>query len=356
MLALHAAGVDVVARPLKLNNNRAELPPLVEEFEKKHGGAFDAVIQNVLPHHADYCGKIPQNVVYYCTETSHFRGTNWADRINSMDVAWVCNPQSLLASRHSGVNPPIEVIPIACDITKYQRNYKTLSIRDRLGDSFIFYYIGEFNKRKNISTLLKAFHLEFDVNEPVHLVLKTNIGPGSGDEFKNIEAKEQIVSEINRVKEAMKLYSSLEYYKQEIVLTGRYTNEEIMRLHSSCDCFVCPSFGEAWCLPAFDAMALGKTPIVPNHTGFRSYMSDSCGWLVKSAPEPVFAMHNGTFDNLFTSREQWWGADVYDLMRCMREAYESGTNRQEKALSGKKRAYDFAHEKVGKQMVECLTK
>lgn len=352
--ALLAAGVDVTARPVKLNTAKVTLPEAVLEAEAKPGGKFDAVIQNLLPHSLDYCGKIPLNVAYYCTETNRFDGTNWPAHINTMDQAWVCNQQSQAASRCSGVKIPTRVVPIACDLSKYQRHYKPLLIRDRLADSFLFYYIGDFNKRKNLIALIKAFHLEFDVTEPVNLVIKTNIATGPSDDFENVRAREAITQEINNVKREMKLYRSMDQYKQEIILTGHYTEEEIMRLHTSCDCFVCPSFGEAWCLPAFDAMAVGKTPIVTANTGFLEYMTEDTGWLVDCRPEPVWGMSQGTFEDLFTSREQWWSADVYHLMRCMREAYENKDLRQKKSISGRRRAYDFSYEKIGKSMLQCL--
>lgn len=353
MMALIRAGADVVARPVKLNTYKAgdNFPPEILAAEHKSGGRFDVVIQNVLPHMFDYSGRIPLNIGYYCTETSRFDGTNWPAYINTMDMAWVCNSQSLRASRISGVNIPLKVVPIACDIQKYQRKYKELSIRNRLGDDFIFYYIGDFNKRKNIPAIIKAFHLEFDVDEPVSLVIKTNI-PGNNN---NIKTKENVVSEINRIKHEMKIYPSLDHYKQEIILVGHYTDEEIMRLHASCDCFVCPSYGEAYSLIAFDAMAMGKTPIVTDHTGFLEYMTMKTGWLVDYTDEPVWGMSKGALPTMFTSREMWGAVSIYDLRTCMREAYKNRDLRQKKGIEGRKRAYDFTYEKIGKRMIECLS-
>jgi glycosyltransferase involved in cell wall biosynthesis len=354
--ALVKAGADVVARPVKLNGAKPDIPPAILECEAKgHPSQYDVVIQNVLPHHMDFNGRIPLNVGFYCTETSRFDGGQWPQKINCMDRAWVCNQQSGYASQTSGVTIPYTVIPIACDISKYERTYKPLSIRDRLADSFIFYFIGEFIKRKNISALIQAFHLEFDVNEPVNLVIKTSL-PGFGDsEYDNARAREEAIREIAMVKEAMKLYPNLGQYKEEIILVGRYTEEEIMRLHASCDCFICPSFGEAWCIPAFDAMAMGKTPIVTKGTGFLGYMTRETGWLVAASRQPVFAMHNSEFSDMYSSREKWDVADIDLLRQAMRSAYADNDKRKEFARAGKKRAYDFAHEKVGKSMMEDLS-
>lgn len=347
--ALVAAGAHVTARPVKLNGaSHVELPREVQDAEaKKHDGPYDAVVTNLLPHFFDYNGRIPVNVGYYCTETSRFDGSQWAEKINCMDVAWVCNRDSAEASRRSGVTIPIVEMPIACDVSKYSRHYKPLSIRQRLGDSFIFYFIGEFIKRKNISALLQAFHLEFDVNEPVNLVIKTSIGTDGEHEV--------AVREIDKVKEAMKLYPNVDQYKREIILIGHYTDEEIMRLHASCDCFVCPSFGEAWCLPAFDAMAMNKTPIVTDAGGFRAYMNPECGWLVKSSPAPVFAMHSNGLGDLYTGRENWDSVDIGCLRAAMRAAYEASPHeRAEMGKAGRTRAQDFSYGNVGTMMMEAI--
>lgn len=353
MMAMHAAGIDVAARPVKLNSAKAEVPDIIKVMEENRPGGYDAVIQNILPPMMDFSGLIPKNIAYYCTETSSIADTSWPQKINCMDEAWVCNTQSRGVSINSGVSVLVRVIPIACDTARYERSYKPLSIRNRLGDSFIFYYIGDFNKRKNLSALIRAFHLEFDVNEPVNLVIKTNIGVGSNDDYHNIHTREIAIQEINKVKQEMKLYSSVEQYKQEIVLTGQYTEEEILRLHHSCDCFVCPSYGEAWSIPAFDAMAMGKTPIVTNGSGFLEWMGEG-GWTVQCRPEPVFGMYQGTPEDMFTSRESWDAVDIYDLMRCMRQAYSNRELRKEKAAFGRSQAYQFSYDAVGKLISESL--
>lgn len=358
ILALDAAGVYVVPRPIKLNGARPILPDRLKELEgRSHDRVYDAVVQNILPPYFDYCGRIPRNIGLYCTETNRIDGYGWVPHINCMDDAWTYCDDSRQVSIDSGVTIPVHTVPTPADVAKYSRSYSPLSIRDKLRDSFIFYFIGEFQKRKNISALLRAFHTEFDVNEPVNLVIKTNVPGSTGTPYQD---REQVIFEINRVKEALKLYPSIEGYKQEVVLTGHYTDEEIMRLHASCDCFVCPSFGEAWNRPAFDSMALGKTPIVTGAGGFLQYLEvapdGSClqGWLVKSHKEPVFSMQNISLPNMFTGRETWNAVDILDLMACMRAAYEDGPVRQGKSIGGRKRAHDFSYQKMGELMKEIL--
>lgn len=348
--ALDAAGVDVVCRPLKLNEVQGEIPARVAELEAKPHGKYDAVIQHVLPHQMEYEAKLGRNIGLFFAETSHFRLTDWPEKLNCMDEGWVCCLHNHQAARKSGVTIPLKLAPIPCDVTRYGRSYEPLSIVKKLSGNFIFYTIGESVRRKNLVALLKAFHLEFDVNEPVNLLIKTT-PKGSKDEHQTLA---ETVAFCNGIKEGLKIYEKLEHYKKEIVIAGRYSDEEIMRLHASCDCGVFPSYGEAWSVPAFDAMGLGKTPIVTDSSGFRQYLDNDCGWMVPAHSEPVYATQLDTFQNLHTSYEEWDSIEIPNLRAAMRQAYDNADLRKEKAKAGIARAYDFSFLRIGNMMKEAL--
>jgi glycosyltransferase involved in cell wall biosynthesis len=351
ILSLDAAGVDVVPRALKLNNRKPNLPERLLELEAKSSRGSDVVIQNVLPHQMDYNGRM-LNVGLFFTETSDFKASTWADRLNCMDALVVSNLQQVEAARKSGIkNMPVYVVPCATNIERFQRSYEPLDLlkpyRER--GEFLFYFVGEMVRRKNLASLLKAFHLEFDPSEPVQLVLKTD-RPGASPE----ESRKHIEAYCSEIKRGMKLHGGkIEHYKEEVVITDRLTEQGMMRLHAGCDCFVLPSYGEAWAIPAFDAMAMGKTPIVTACTGFLDYLSNNEGWLVRSHEEPVFGV-NDTFEDLFVGSESWSAVDINHLRRCMRDAYEKESQRMEKATCGIARAYDFSYEAVGPQLKKAL--
>lgn len=345
ILALDGAGVDVVCRPVKLNSRTPELPRRILELEKKSSRGCDAVIQHVLPHQMDYNGRL-FNIGLYASETGDFSTSSWARHLNTMDRCWVINRQMVEAARKSGVTVPIDVIPHAADVARFERSYQPLDCLVKYKDEFLFYTVGEFVRRKNFAALLKAFYLEFDPSEPVRLVLKT-----SREGVAAPELKKQVEAFCVEVRKGLKLRE----HKPEIVLTHDLSGEEVMGLHAACDCFVLPSYGEAWCIPAFDAMAMGKTPIVTRATGFLDYVSDREGWLVDYREEPVFGDLD-TFADIHVGSESWASVDVYHLRRCMREAYVKESTRQEKSVNGTRRAYQFSYDAVGKTMREILEK
>ena len=170
----------------------------------------------------------------------------------------------------------------------------------------------------------------------------------------DVECSQKVQEMCDTVKTELKIYKNKNDYKQELILCQNLSQEMMMVVHQTCDCFVMPSFGEGWCMPAFDAMAMGNTPIVNNVGGMTEFIDDSNGWLVKNNQEPVFGMSNSSLPSMFSARENWWNIDVLDLMRCMREAYKDHEKRKSKSDSGINRAYDFSLSNVGKEMKDAI--
>jgi glycosyltransferase involved in cell wall biosynthesis len=338
ILALDSAGLEVVPRAIKINNFMGEIPPRIKELEGKSPKNPDIVIQHVLPHMSDYDGHITHNIIWYCTETSGFNHTVWPTKINKMDAAWVLNNQSKAASIEAGVTIPINVIPYSTDISKFRKSYKPISFRSEAPERFVFYTIGEINRRKNLRAFLQAFHTEFALHEPVDIVIKTTpVGI----------SKDEILKFCADVKKNLFLRGEASY-KQERVICEYWNEEGVLRLHSSGDCFVCTSSGEAWSIPTFDALGMGRSVIGPRSTGFVEYLNDDNSWLVDTHKEACFGSPGNS------SRESWQTIDINGLRRAMREVYENSEMRKQKSRAGRKRAEDFSYEKVGKIMKEVL--
>ncbi len=353
ILALDAAGAEVVPRPIKLNASSPPIPERIRELEARDNrGPYDAVIQHILPTFYDFNGYIPKNVGMYATETDRIND-EWVRRINTMDRAMVFNDSSRAISCLSGVRVPVEVVPHACDVTKYQRRYNPLPFKNEIKDDFVFYFIGEYNKRKNLASLLQAFHAEFSPDEPVQLALKVTCPIPIKDNLEAANFKTEVESYIHKLKSMMKIYPSPDIYKKEILITNSLSEEDIMRFHASCDCFVSPSHGEAWCIPAFDAMAMGKTPVVTNGGGFSEYIDWQTGYPVETYNTPVFGMENNSLPNMFTSKENWLQVDMANLRLAMRVAYNDRESNP-KVSKGIKKAYDFSYAKIGQLMMEKL--
>lgn len=346
LLAADAAGIDTVARNIKLSNIEGEAPERIHELLARDTKHPDVVIQQTLPPFLEYNGRIPRNICAYTSETSNFRYSGWASHINLMDDAIVMNPQSKQASLASGVTVPVHVVPGAVDISKFNRSYSPLKVREEHRDSFIFLRICEFNRRKNLATLIKAFHLEFHPDENVELVLKsTPVG---------IKGKNEVEQLCKEIKYNLRLYPNIEDYKSEIIHVDHWSDEDIMRLHASSDCYVSTSFGEAWDYTAITSMGFGKSIIAPASTGYSSYLNDENSWVIPTIEEPVFAVQNVP-ENLFTGRENWYAPHLPQFRVAMRQAFENKELRETKSKAARRKIREFSYENVGKILKNVLS-
>jgi glycosyltransferase involved in cell wall biosynthesis len=336
----------VIPRPLRLNNTNFEIPQRIVELEGKTTQGSDIVIQHVLPHMMEYSGHFKKNIALFELETTSFAHNKWAEHINIMDEAWLTSGHAEQICKNSGVNIPTTTILHTTDMSKYSKTYECLDIPN--DNEFTFYTIADMNNRKNISAIIRAYHTEFDPSEPVALLIKMSkygmTPQATLDELKN---------HCNQLKQGLKLYPKIDYYKPEILVPNVVDDETIYRLHSSCDCFVSTSCGEAFCYPAFDAMAFGKTPIVTNWSGYTDYINDNTGWLVNSYMQQAFG-GTDAFQSIYTGHESWAVVDINHLRRCMREAYEDKNLREKKSAAGKQRACDFSYEVIGPKLRKVL--
>lgn len=128
----------------------------------------------------------------------------------------------------------------------------------RGGRPFRFYYTGAWNSRKNPAALVRAFVRTFTKSDEVELALHL---PGVPSEaFLAALASTAVpMDEMPKIVHSTKLLP-------EYAMTG---------LHREMDCFVTATRGEAWNLPAFDAMLAGRKVIAPGGMGSDDYLRDT---------------------------------------------------------------------------------
>ena len=348
ILALNRVGVEVVPRSFPLGNATAEIPAEIEQLESQSPQGCDIIIQHVLPHYMKYDSRFKKNIGIFETETTNWNYTSWVGHLNLMDELWVPCKQMADDCYNCGVLSPAYIVPHTFDTKIYEKMYPLLTLP--VGNRFVFYFIGEMNQRKHLSALIQAFHVEFDPSEPVELVIKVN---------KFGMHPEQLANEIkgfcSAIKDGLKLYKDPARYKSEIIITINVPREDILRLHQSCDCFVLPSYGEAWGIPAYEAMAMGNFVIASKTGAMLDYIEHGVnGFLVDGSMEPVFGQKE-TFEEFGTSREKWFNISVTDLMAKMREAYELDRKKDDTIReNAHKHAKVYDYEIVGNVMKELL--
>ncbi|MBD2178640.1 glycosyltransferase family 1 protein [Pseudanabaena sp. FACHB-1998] len=180
----------------------------------------------------------------------------------------------------------IEVIPCGTDTNNFRLTSKALA-RAKLkfgSQEKIILYVGRFDERKGIETLVRAFALLKEYDLP-HLKLVIVGGSSAnmpdGDERERIE---HIVDELG--------------LRDSTVFTGRIGHDILPFYYTAADVCVIPSHYEPFGLVAIEAMACG-VPVVASNVGGLTFtiLPEETGLLVP--PKDVVAFANGIHRILF---------------------------------------------------------
>lgn len=348
ILAMDSIGLDVVCRNIKLTPIVAEVPARILELEKKTLDGVDTCIQHVLPHHIVGTAKFKKNIVCYIGESSTLKYNNWLSSLKLADEVWLPNKMLIQNLEKDGLDKSrLKYVPYAFDLSRYQ---KSTNARVNFGDknsTFKFYYIADLNERKNIESVIKCFHSEFDRHEPVSLVLKVKkFGINPQDLQKHVQ------NVCDSIKKILRIYPKVENYHKEIIISDEMAEQEIDILHASCDCLVNTTHGEGWSIPAFDAMCFGKTPICSDEGGPREFIKDRDTGTLISGVRGICEHSDPAFSNIFTGRESWFIPDEEEIKSAMRFYYNNRdvVNRKQ-GLEG---AQEFSYENVGNLIKDLL--
>jgi glycosyltransferase involved in cell wall biosynthesis len=189
---------------------------------------------------------------------------------------------------------------------------------DRVGP-YRFYYIGAWAARKNPDGVIQAYLREFTPEDDVELLIQSS---GAGD---SACAVTQIATGLT-----MEEMPTIRYSNQ------RVTDAQIRSLHRESHCFVTATRGEAWNLPAFDAMMAGRHVIAPAGMGSDDFLMGTsadryssrivpAGGEVRLVADPMAppghatAVYFGTQG--LTVRSNWREPDIEELGCLMRQAY-----------------------------------
>ena len=350
-MALKATGHNICLRAIYMggaitNNIPADIIEMERDISHKCE-KFDIIIQNVLPQLLEFSNDSDvKNIALCAFETAQLEHTLWPRYINKVDELWVASEQEADDIKASGVTIPIRSVPAPIDTDKFNRDYDNTSwLKLGLGDKFVFYFIGEYIPRKNLQALITAFHREFQPNEPVELLIKTNRG---GHNHQQLTAL--VRDDIIKQKEALTLYNNIDRYKPEWVITEFMSEDHLCALHQTCNCFVMPSRGEACCRPLLDAQGFGNPCIVTKNTGMTSYVDSVSGWLVPSERVPVMSTEH-PLPYLYTSHELWSEINIIELQRSMREAFiENGLKQKQRTANCKENIKQFSYNNIAERM------
>lgn len=344
-----AVNIDVVCRRINLGR-KATNCPIINDLLKKDAKDCDTLITHCLPTYFEYDGQFKKNIGLFAYETNVLPKL-WVKKIRCMDEVWVINSHMerlVKKTIFSHIPMPTRIVPHAIDLNRFSRSFAGLGPIGKLKKetgAFVFYSIDELVSRKNHETMIKAYLTTFSPSENTILVIKTSKDGITGEQVRN---------KLNQLIDYIKNNLKLVKYPRIEVLAGHCSEDEIDRLHYEGDCYISTSRGEAWGLSAFTAIGFGKTPIVPNCTGFKDYCVKSNSFMVDGTNTPCYGAVD-TVSELYKGNDNWFDVNILELKETMKRVYfnKDGcvTLRRKNGLKSLEK---FSYENVGRIIKNTL--
>lgn len=314
----------------------------IEHYEKNNLLKFDTIIQKGLPESLWY-NPDSNNIAITVLETQNLQHTRNKHILNKFKHILVPSNIEKNTLQQSGVVSDIHSIlePINCqEIDNYIQQKHELP-KNKYASYVKFYFIGEFVPRKNIIDLMIAFSLAFKVTDKVALFVKTSSS-----------ANQDAINKILRER-----FEGLKHGRINpniIFLNKRLPRQELLNMHHISDIFICPSQGEAFCIPLAEGMRFGNVPIVVEGTGPTSFVNQENGYVIPARHEICLSDEGSATLDTYSNNETWMHPTIYDMIQVLQKARNDYLNDKELILEKKRKARNtteaFTYNAVGERL------
>jgi len=259
-LALDKLGVDIRVRDGSVDRTKIITQPRLYELMAKGFGEGDIEINCVTPQRFRIYHEKP--TIGQCVFETNSLPPVWSAYCNQMDEIWVPCKFNVETFIRGGVEKEkLHIVPHGVNTEIFKPGLAPLNIRRK---KFAFIAVGQFMFRKGWEELLSAYVSEFTDEDDVTLIIKSYLFSDSSYDKLILN---QLLSDC--------VFKVRGRCIPDIQLVHRkLTDIQMAHLYNTADCFVLPSKGEAWCLPASEAMACGLPAIMTNWGGQTDFIND----------------------------------------------------------------------------------
>lgn len=321
--------INLSIRPLYLINslisNRLDNDQYIE-YENNSNKKYDTLIQHTLPEYIEYHKDFGKNIAIVDIETLNIKHSGWPDKLNLMDEIWVSSKLSAESLLLSGVRTIIKIIPEPYNIDTYTQPIKDnfFSYSDN-NKPFIFYTIGQYAEKKNIKSIILAYLLEFNKNDNVRLFIKTCDHRKQNEDLENIiKYDTSVIKNILRKPD--------EKYPDIDTVCGYLSENDILRLHKSSDCYINAAKADGFGASAIEAGLCDNIVINTKNIGSSTYYNSTNALMIDSVETSVICS-NSIIKNLYTIHENWFEPSINSLRASMRKAYNLSSSEKENLSS-----------------------
>ena len=294
---------------------------------KKIEGKFDLSIQVQLPDEWDPKLAEKNIGVSAFVETDRCNPA-WIDACNNMDMIIVPSNFTKKVAKRSGIlMTPIHVIPewFNDNVTKQNSDDKNLLQDERYSfkKDFNFLIISQLtasqpkNDRKNIYNALKWTLEEFQEENDVGIVIKTNMGKGSIIDRKlTLRTLKEMISSINAKNKNNKIN----------LIHGNMSSKEIACLykHDKIKAILSPTRGEGYGLPLVDAAASGMPVVATGKTGHLDFLKiDNEDYFLPVASSNITIESSKIDNRIFFEGFEWCEPNEISFKQQIRKLYKN---------------------------------
>lgn len=320
--ALDISGFNVACRPI-FNNLKPiinqELNNTIIKCEKNRF-EYDTIIQHCYPHQLTYTNGYKNIGIVHIDSIGY--GHDMYQYLDVMDEIWVGSTFSYDELIRLSIDTnKIKIVPELIDIdiiTRYKNSHK----REKQ-DKFMFYTIGDFIDKKNISMIILSFFILTAEFPNIGLLIKTkNKNSDSSD------LSQMINYEINKIINSLKLPIDKNTYP--VIISGETKYDNILYIHNNCDCYIDASSGESFGYPVLEAVSFNNQVIVNKNIGSVDIVRGTKFYGIDSTLE-----YSNGFDSQYymynSINQQNYVPKLNSLVLQMKRAIlESATEKQER--------------------------
>jgi glycosyltransferase involved in cell wall biosynthesis len=341
---LFKSKIPVWIQPISFEKDR---PDLGEE-----GQFLEGLCRTPHPYDINYVRLSPEiainymdpsavNIICFAWETS-LLDPHWVDCVNKFDGAIVESAFTKKACLDSGVTIPVFIVHHQVETEIFKPKTEP-----NLDGVYSFYSIQQWTERKNGLGLLKSYFNAFRYNDNVRLILKTYL---SRVEV-NIDQGKNIKEDIANLKRSLNLPWDL---PPVYLITDKLSDQEIIKMHEDCDCYVLLDRGEGWGLPFAAAAAAGNMVIAPDFGGTREFLNETNSSCVSGQPTYV---SNMTWSPYYRGNQLWFDPNLIHAAAAMRLAYENRSAAFEMGQNARKdMELRFNFEMVRTELLKTIAK
>lgn len=279
-------------------------------------GPFDVSFQVQLPN--EWSSDVATHNVGITAAVETDRcNPEWVKAVNMMDAVVVPSTHTLKCLESSGeVSTPTFVIPEAFPDVISRSDIPAISLD--FSTDFNFLVFGQLtgnnpmNDRKNIFHTVKWFCENFQGNEEVGLVIKTNSGKATKiDRMVTLNLMKELTATVRKGP-----------FPRVHFLHGNLSDNDVAGLyrHPKIKCLLTLTRGEGFGLPILEAAASGLPVIATNWSGHLDFMN--LGKFIKIEHTLVDIHESRCDDNIFMRGSKWAEPVESDVKRKMEKFYK----------------------------------